>query len=202
MKNMNNAIIILCLSITITLTSGQTLSQTVRWRGERYEIIEYTDWGGVRLVLTCKTNLAGCRSPELVTKEFLDARIKMQATTTQKPILIDRFPIEANEQNFAPQELTQNSPASNLPQNVPQRVTTTRRPAATSKPLTISDRVANGILQLGINIFGLTSSTNNDDIQVISPVSIAEATSLIQLGAKGQTLLELMKLNGQSVESN
>lgn len=185
---MNNVIIILCLTITITT------SQTVRWRGERYEIIEYADWGGVRLVLTCKTNLAGCRGPELVSKEFLDARIKMQATTTQIPILIDRFPIEANEQNFAPQDITQNT------QNIPQRVTT-RRPAPTSKPLTISDKVANGILQLGIDIFGLTSSANNDDISVISPVSIAEATSLIQLGAKGQTLLELMKLNGQTVES-
>lgn len=193
MKNMNNVIIILCLTITITT------SQTVRWRGERYEIIEYTDWSGVRLVLTCKPNLAGCRIPEDVTKEFLEERIRIQTPTTQRPILNDRFPIEANEQSFAPQVLTQNNPPSNLPQNVPQKVTTTRRP--TTSKLTISDKVANGILQLGINIFGLTSSANNDDMQVISPVSIAEATSLIQLGAKGPTLSELMKLNGQSVES-
>lgn len=197
---MNNVIILLCLTITITS------SQNVRWRGERTEIIQYYD----QYYLTCRTPLFFCnKEPELVSKEFLNNRIRAQqaqaqALTTQAPKLSDRFPSEANEPTVAPQDPTQfysNKNQQNVPQAVQQRVTTTRRPQ-TYQPSTPNDRVANGILQLGINIFGLTSSSNNDDIQVISPVSIAEATSLIQLGAKGQTLAELLKLNGQTEESN
>lgn len=193
MKNMNNVIIILCLTITITS------SQLVKWRGERHEILEFRDWEGVKLLLTCRTAIVGCDGSKIVQQSFLDTRIKEQLAAAQKPILSDRFPSETN-QAFAPQELTHNIPATNVPQNVQQRVSTTRRPS-TTQPQTIENRVANGILQMGINIFGLTSAGSNDDIQVISPVSIAEATSLIQLGAKGKTLIELMKINGQTPES-
>lgn len=61
----------------------------------------------------------------------------------------------------------------------------------------VPDLVALGVLNLGVEIFKKTTSQSKDKIQVISPLSIAGATSLIQLGAKGQTLIELRKINGQ-----
>lgn len=187
MKTMNNVLIVLCLTIT-TATS----STVVKWSGTYQEIIEYSNSN--RLVLRCKTSLT-CNEPDtFITRDDL---LRIEASKTPKPIISDRF-----EQNV-PLDLSQRNPASQQrpqqPQDVQQRLTTTRRP---SIPLTADEKVANGILQMGINIFGLTSSASNDDIQVISPVSIAEATSLIQLGAKGETLKELMKLNGQTIESN
>lgn len=57
--------------------------------------------------------------------------------------------------------------------------------------------VALGVLSLGVNIFKKTSAESQDKIQVISPLSIAGATSLMQLGARGETLNELRKINGQ-----
>lgn len=59
------------------------------------------------------------------------------------------------------------------------------------------DLVAKGVLDLGINIFKHTSADNKEKIQVISPLSIAVATALIQLGANGTTFEELLEIQGQ-----
>lgn len=63
--------------------------------------------------------------------------------------------------------------------------------------LSAPDLVAIGVLNLGVDIFRRTAAVSQDKIQVISPLSIAGATSLMQLGAKGETLKELRKINGQ-----
>lgn len=60
------------------------------------------------------------------------------------------------------------------------------------------DLVANAVLNLGINIFQHSANESNDKMQVISPLSIAGATSLIELGANGKTLEELRKIHGQT----
>lgn len=61
-----------------------------------------------------------------------------------------------------------------------------------------NDLVANAVLNLGINIFQHSANESNDKMQVISPLSIAGATSLIELGANGRTLEELRKIHGQT----
>lgn len=63
--------------------------------------------------------------------------------------------------------------------------------------LSTPDLVAIGVLNLGVDIFRKTAAESQDKIQVISPLSIAGATSLMQLAAKGETLKELRKINGQ-----
>lgn len=60
-----------------------------------------------------------------------------------------------------------------------------------------SEFVAHGVLSLGLDIFQKTVSESSAKIQVISPLSISGATSLMQLGARGETLNELRKINGQ-----
>lgn len=186
MKNMNSVIFVLCLTITVA-----TSSVVVKWSGVYKEIVE--DSNSNILVLRCKT-FTYCDGPDqVVQRQLLDDVLKLEESKTQKPILSDRF----EQHSATSQQRPQQSQQSQQPQDITQRLPTTKRP---SKPLTADEKVANGILQMGLDIFGLTSRASNDNIQVISPVSIAEATSLIQLGAKGQTLTELMKLNGQ--ESN
>lgn len=58
-------------------------------------------------------------------------------------------------------------------------------------------KVANAVLNLGINIFQ-HNYVSNEKIQVISPLSIAGATALIEIGANVKTLEELMKIHGQT----
>lgn len=65
---------------------------------------------------------------------------------------------------------------------------------------TSAELVALGVLSLGVDIFRKTASESSAKIQVISPLSIAGATSLMQLGAKGETLSELRQINGQIKE--
>lgn len=60
------------------------------------------------------------------------------------------------------------------------------------------DLVASAVLNLGINIFKHTAAESNEKMQVISPLSIAGATSLIELGANGKTLKELMGIHGET----
>lgn len=68
----------------------------------------------------------------------------------------------------------------------------------TSKSIKTSNVVANGILNLGINIFQHTTADNEEKIQVISPLSIAGLTALIELGAMERTLEEFMEIREQS----
>lgn len=63
----------------------------------------------------------------------------------------------------------------------------------------VSPRVAKSVLHLGQNVLKqvlLEKSINT--MEVISPLSIAGAVSLVELGAIGQTYGELVQLMGQN----
>lgn len=65
----------------------------------------------------------------------------------------------------------------------------------------VSPKVAKSVLHLGQNILKqvlLEKSVNVNTMEVISPLSIAGAISLVELGAIGQTYGELVQLMGQN----
>lgn len=68
----------------------------------------------------------------------------------------------------------------------------------TSENVRISNLVANGVLNLGMNIFRHTTSDSDEKIQVISPLSIAGVTALIELGSMERTLEELLGIREQA----
>lgn len=65
----------------------------------------------------------------------------------------------------------------------------------------LSPTVAKSVLHLGQNILKqvlLEKSGEKQTMEVISPLSIAGAVSLVELGATGQTYMELVQLMGQN----
>lgn len=63
----------------------------------------------------------------------------------------------------------------------------------------LDDFVANGVLDLGMKIFKQTTKDSNDKIQVISPLSIAGATALLELGANRKTFEEFVIIRGKDL---
>lgn len=84
------------------------------------------------------------------------------------------------------------------PQNYYDFTTPSRKNSTYKNIKSPYDLVANAVLNLGINIFQQTARKSNVKMQVISPLSIAGATALIELGANGKTLKELMEIHGQT----
>lgn len=64
----------------------------------------------------------------------------------------------------------------------------------------LDDLVANGVLNLGIKIFQQTTADSNAKMQVISPLSIAGATALLELGANRKTFEEFVNLRGKEMK--
>lgn len=69
------------------------------------------------------------------------------------------------------------------------------------KNANLSPKVAKSVLHLGQNILKqvlLDNSEKKNSMEIISPLSIAGAVSLVELGAIGQTYGELVQLMGQN----
>lgn len=86
----------------------------------------------------------------------------------------------------------------NVTTKIQNRRVWTKTPPTYDLSSPFNDLVASSVLNLGINIFQHTTGDSNEKMQVISPLSIAGATSLIELGSNGKTLEELRKIHGQT----